>query len=409
MTIERYSYLKASLPDWADMSKLDKGVSICLVVAIMAALGSLGYVIASPKQGENFTEFYILSTKGKAEDYPRQVILGEPVELIIGVVNHEHQTASYRVDMAIDGIKNSQIDIGTLDNEQKCEREVRFVPQIAGKKQKVEFYLYKNEEIKPCLATPLHLYIDVVTFYVLTAEAGPGDYPQKVKQGEPVELIVGVVSDELQPTSYRMKIKTDGAVYKEITTGILAYREKWQEKISFVPWLQKEKQKIDFWLYRGDELEPCFETPVSLDISVALYPRYVIAKLPGGDRFTEFYVLNAYGKMDYYPWQVKLGEPIEVIAGIVNHEYEITNYIVEIKIDGVCVKVVSIKTLAHRDKWEQKVSFVSWMWGDRKKIEFRLYKNGSAEPYYKEPLYFYVDVVWPYIHDGLPVILTPEL
>jgi uncharacterized membrane protein len=95
--------------------------------------------------------------------------------------------------MAIDGVKNSQIDIGTLENGQKCERKVSFVPQIAGKKQKVEFYLYKNEEIKPCFADPLRLYTDVVTFYVLNAKGIAGDYPQQVKQGEPIELIVGVV------------------------------------------------------------------------------------------------------------------------------------------------------------------------------------------------------------------------
>lgn len=253
------------------MSKLDKGLSFCLVVAIVAALGCLGYVIASPKQGEKFTEFYILSTKGKAEDYPKQVILGEPVELIIGVVNHEYQTASYRVAITIDGVKNSQIDIGTLENGQKCERKVSFIPQIAGKKQNVEFYLYKNGEIKPCFADPLRLYIDVVTFYVLNAEGKTGDYPQKVEQGEPIELIVGVVNDELQPTSYRVKIKTYGAVYKEINTGTLAYREKWEQKVGFTLWLCGSGQKVEFWLYKNGSTEPYHKEPLYFSIDV-VYP-----------------------------------------------------------------------------------------------------------------------------------------
>lgn len=266
---DRFSIaFKASLSGWSDMSKLNKGLSICLVVAIVAALGSLVYVVVTPKQGEKFTEFYVLNTEGKAEDYPKQVILGEPVELIIGVANHEYQTASYTVAMAIDGVKNSQIDMGTLDNGKKCERKVSLVPEIAGKKQKLEFYLYKNGETTACFAAPLHLYIDVVTFYVLNAEGKAGDYPQQVERGKPIELIVGVVNDELQPTSYQVKIKTDGAVYKEINTGTLAYREKWEQKISFTPWLCGSGQKMEFWLYKNGSTEPYYKELLYFSIDV---------------------------------------------------------------------------------------------------------------------------------------------
>jgi hypothetical protein len=57
--------------------------------------------------------------------------------------------------------------------------------------------------------------------------------------------------DELQPTSYQVKIKIDGAVYKEINTGTLAYREKWEQKVSFTPWLCGDGQKVEFWLYKN--------------------------------------------------------------------------------------------------------------------------------------------------------------
>lgn len=71
------------------MTKLDKALSLSLMVAIVAAIGYLGYVIASPKPGQEFTEFYVLDVEGKARDYPQQIVLGEPVEVIIGIVNHE--------------------------------------------------------------------------------------------------------------------------------------------------------------------------------------------------------------------------------------------------------------------------------------------------------------------------------
>ena len=159
---DRFSVtFKASLPNWGGTTKLDRALSISLVVVIVAALGCLGYVIATPKPGEKFTEFYILSIEGKAEDYPQQVILGEPVDIVIGVVNREYQPASYWVGITIDGVENSQVDIGTLAHEEKREKRVSFIPQVAGEKRKVEFHLYKNGEDEPYFEDPLRLYIDV--------------------------------------------------------------------------------------------------------------------------------------------------------------------------------------------------------------------------------------------------------
>ena len=143
------------------MATGDKVLSVCLVVAILVALGSLGYVIATPKEGERFTEFYILGVDGKAENYPRQVALGEPVELIIGIVNREHEVVSYRIDIVIDGIENKEITTKALAHEEKWEEAVSFLPLRSGEEQKVEFWLYKDAKAKPCFDDPLHLYIDV--------------------------------------------------------------------------------------------------------------------------------------------------------------------------------------------------------------------------------------------------------
>lgn len=149
------------LPQWAGMSNLDKGLSIGLVVAIVAALGCLGYVIANPKQGEKFTEFYILGPEGKAENYPQQVMVGEEARVILGIVNHEHQPLSYRVEIKINGVKNKEIGTAILAHEEKWEQVVGFTPEEVGAKQRVEFWLYKDEEAQPCLKEPLHLYVDV--------------------------------------------------------------------------------------------------------------------------------------------------------------------------------------------------------------------------------------------------------
>jgi|GEM_PF-159485 len=378
---------------WGGISKLDRGLSVLLAAAIVAALVSLGYAVAAPKQGESFSEFYILGIEGKAEDYPWQVLLGEPIEVVIGVVNHEHLPASYEAAISIDGVEKKRVDIGMLAHEEKQERRVSIIPQALGENRKVDFYLYKNGQDQPYFEDPLHLYVDVVTFLVLNAEGKPGDYPEDVQQGESIELVVGVLNDEDQPTSYRVEIRTDDTLYREISTEALVYHEKWQEKVSFIPWVQEEEQEIQFWLYEDGEVEPYFEIPLTIDIDVLLNPRCVVAKPRPGDRFTEFYVLNAGGKSDLYPWQASVGEPVEVIVGIVNHEYERADYQVKIRASSSPVKEITTETLAHGDRWEKSVTFTPGTWGKEELVEFWLYKNGGAEPYYQHPLYFFIDVL----------------
>ncbi len=146
---------------------VDKALSVVLVLAIIGVIGTLGYVVATPKVGEKFTEFYILGLEGKAEDYPETLKVGEEGKVILGIVNHEHEQVSYRIGVRIDGEK-AKLRIGDegrdmievdLSHEEKWEGEVGFVPREIGKKQKVEFVLYK--EGKPYFKAPPHLWVDV--------------------------------------------------------------------------------------------------------------------------------------------------------------------------------------------------------------------------------------------------------
>ena len=154
--------LRVTLSDWSVMSKLHRGLSISLMVVTAAALGFIGYTIAVSEQSESFTEFYILGIAGKTEDYPEQLVLGEACNIVIGVVNYEHQPASYRVRITIDGVEASEVNIGTLPHEAKYEERVNFIPQVAGEKQRVDLYLYKNGEEETHFGGHLHLYIDVL-------------------------------------------------------------------------------------------------------------------------------------------------------------------------------------------------------------------------------------------------------
>ncbi len=146
------------LPGWGGGS-WDKMLSIILTLTILGALGMLGYAIASPKVGERFTEFYIEGLEGKAADYPEELVVGGKGKVIVGIINREHETVTYQVEVAIDGVKNNEVGPVALDYDGKWEEIVGFTPGRAGNNQKVEFLLYRQGQKE--VYQRLHLWVDV--------------------------------------------------------------------------------------------------------------------------------------------------------------------------------------------------------------------------------------------------------
>lgn len=85
--------------EWDKASKLDKALTVILIIAIISSIATLVYVITHPKPGEAFTEFYILGPRGKASDYPTKLYVGQNGTVIIGIVNHEHRNVTYFVEI----------------------------------------------------------------------------------------------------------------------------------------------------------------------------------------------------------------------------------------------------------------------------------------------------------------------
>ena len=140
--------------------RFSKALSIFLGLVLVCAIAALVYITMMPKVGERFTEFYILGTEGKADNYPDEVALGEEAWVVVGIVNREHREVSYRVVVTIDGAENNEVGPLVLAHEEKREWEVGFRPAKLGEKQKVEFILYKNGQ--PELSSErLYLWIDV--------------------------------------------------------------------------------------------------------------------------------------------------------------------------------------------------------------------------------------------------------
>jgi uncharacterized membrane protein len=112
---ERFTVsIELSLPKYEN--KRDKILTTILVLSIIIAGASLVYAIIAPKTGEKFTEFYLLNTERRADDYPKNLTIGEEASVIIGVINHEYQTINYTIEIWL-------INQTTVYNESTEENE----------------------------------------------------------------------------------------------------------------------------------------------------------------------------------------------------------------------------------------------------------------------------------------------
>ena len=82
----------------AGSSRTDRILTFVLLIALIAAVITTAYVIIVPKEGERFTEFFILGDTQKAADYPTAMLTGTNNSVFIGIGNHEYRTVNYTVE-----------------------------------------------------------------------------------------------------------------------------------------------------------------------------------------------------------------------------------------------------------------------------------------------------------------------
>jgi uncharacterized membrane protein len=259
--------LRLSEFNWSSQNRLGKGLSIVLIITIIAAIGSLIYVLTSPKEGENYTEFYLLGSDGKANNYPRQLLFTHPADVIIGVVNHEKQTETYRIEIKINNVPYDIIEIGELTDGQKHEQKISITPDEIGENQKIEFRLYMNNSNTPYFDNPLYLYVDVTSFMVTDIEAKPLSY-LSLRPADSMELIVNIINAEPQPSSYRLQLLVNGIIYEETFIEDLAFKQEWQKQFSISPELYPSQQKAECLLYIEINGVPNIEQSKSLTIEI---------------------------------------------------------------------------------------------------------------------------------------------
>jgi len=147
------------LPGW-QVSLNNKILSIVLTLTIFCSFGLLGYLIFGPKVWEKYSEYYILGSEGEVGDYPEVLSVGEEGNVTVVIINHEQDALTYQIEVMIDQVNNNEVGPIMLEDEEKWEGTVIFIPDKVGNKQRVDFWISKNGDIGPDFQ-PLRLWVDV--------------------------------------------------------------------------------------------------------------------------------------------------------------------------------------------------------------------------------------------------------
>ncbi|MDY6966379.1 MAG: DUF1616 domain-containing protein [Halobacteriota archaeon] len=137
---------------------IDKALTVILVISIVVSIGMTIYIIVTPKQGEKFTEFYILGKNGTADEYPTDLMVEDVGGVIIGIVNHEYANITYRLEIRVNGTIISEDQVYLMHNE-TWEEPFQFRAIQEGEDWSLEFLLYREgvDEVY----RSLHLWVDI--------------------------------------------------------------------------------------------------------------------------------------------------------------------------------------------------------------------------------------------------------
>lgn len=176
-------------------TRVDGALNVLLVVSVLLAIGSVGYAVAVPQQGEQFTEFYLLTETDEgdlvADDYPTTFVRGDSAPVVVGIGNQEQQRVNYSVVVElqevqpVDGgslnvtnetanasteleiVNRQQLDqfTATVEHNETWQESRELRPMLTGENLRVQYLLYRGEPPAEPTADnayrSLHLWVDV--------------------------------------------------------------------------------------------------------------------------------------------------------------------------------------------------------------------------------------------------------
>jgi uncharacterized membrane protein len=141
--------------------RADAALNVLLVLSIVIATASVGYAVIVPKDGEAFTELYLL-TEGEdgalvADDYPTEFVRGESRSLVVGVGNHEHRPVNYSLVVELQRVQVRNNSTTVLEEDRlrawqfrvadnrTVTRNHSIAPTLTGQRLRLAYLLYRGQ------------------------------------------------------------------------------------------------------------------------------------------------------------------------------------------------------------------------------------------------------------------------
>ncbi|AKB17602.1 DUF1616 domain-containing protein [Methanosarcina sp. WWM596] len=124
--------------------EIEKALVIALIGSIIISSAMLAYAKMT-REKETFTMLYLLGPDGKAEGYPNESLLNIPINVTVGIENHELQNVNYILQMKADGEVIKELNIPLEDGGTWQEDLTYTRHKLKSDRSKLEFALFKEE------------------------------------------------------------------------------------------------------------------------------------------------------------------------------------------------------------------------------------------------------------------------
>lgn len=143
-------------------TRVDALLTIALAASVLLTVGSVTYAVATPPDGEQFSDFYVLTEDASGElvagDYPVELVVGEPEPMIVGIENHEGASTEYTIIVEIQEVtrlEGNRVRVDdrqrvttfepTVDSGETWRDEHDLVSTMTGRELRVSYLLYVDE------------------------------------------------------------------------------------------------------------------------------------------------------------------------------------------------------------------------------------------------------------------------
>lgn len=175
-------------------TRMDGVLNVLLVASVLLAVGSVAYAVAVPPQGEQFSEFYLLTEDEDgelvADGYPTDFVRGESASVVAGIGNNEYERTNYTVVIElqeVEAVNGTNVSEGeplnstnetpvvdrqrlgklsaTLEHNETWQQSHELTPTMTGENLRVQYLLYRGDPpVEPTRENAyrsLHLWVDV--------------------------------------------------------------------------------------------------------------------------------------------------------------------------------------------------------------------------------------------------------